>query len=487
MARRRPHVTVVGLGPAGTDLLGNDVAARLESARGRAYLRTARHPAAAPFGGMPAFDHLYEAAATFEEVYAGIVEALVAAATEAAPEPVVYAVPGSPLVAERSVELLRADGRVEVTVLPALSFLDLAWAALGIDPLAEAVRLVDAGAFGAVAAHGGPFLVAQCWSRHLLSEVKLAAPDEDGEPLPRPVLLHHLGLEDELVAAVDWWDLDRTVEPDHLTSLYIPAPASASAVGSAGAEMQRLVTLMDTLRERCPWDAAQTHASLMPHLVEESYEALDALAALERRHGDGEAGAAAAAAHLQEELGDLLFQIVFHARLADEEGGFDLADVARSVHDKLVHRHPHVFGDVDVDSAEQVVTNWEAIKKSEKGRTSVTEGIPAALPALMLATKLARKARSVGLEPDDATTEETGAALAALSRRAAGADPGPDDPLADDAADVQAELGELLFAVANLAQRLGVDAEQALRDRALSLRADILEAEGVPEDQVGNR
>ena len=100
---------------------------------------------------MPSFDHLYEAAATFDEVYAGIVEALVAAAADAAPEPVVYAVPGSPLVAERTVELLRADDRVEVTVVPALSFLDLAWAALGIDPLAEGVRLVDADAFGSVA------------------------------------------------------------------------------------------------------------------------------------------------------------------------------------------------------------------------------------------------------------------------------------------------------------------------------------------------
>ena len=202
MPRRRPHVTVVGLGPAGADLLGNDVADQLTRAatQGRAYLRTARHPAAARFEGVPAFDDLYEAAATFDEVYAGIVEALVAAALGAAPDPIVYAVPGSPLVAERSVDLLRADGRVEVTALPALSFLDLAWAALGIDPLADGVRLVDAGAAGPVVGREeGPFLVAQCWSRHLLSEVKLAAPDDDGLELPRPVLLHHLGLEDQVV------------------------------------------------------------------------------------------------------------------------------------------------------------------------------------------------------------------------------------------------------------------------------------------------
>ena len=480
--QRRPHVTVVGLGPAGTDLVGDNVSALMTAAPGRAYLRTARHPAAAQFEGVPAFDHLYEAAATFDEVYAGIVEALVAAAVEAAPEAVVYAVPGSPLVAERTVDLLRADGRVEVTALPALSFLDLAWVALGIDPLAEGVRLVDASAFGPVVAReSGPFLVAQCWSRHLLSEVKLAVPDDDGLELPRPVLLHHLGLEDEVVAAVDWWELDRTVEPDHLTSLYVPGFVSADSQ-SAGDEVARLVALMDTLRARCPWDSAQTHASLMPHLIEESYEVLDALAGLSEGAAETDAYA-----HLREELGDLLFQIVFHARLADEAGQFDLADVARGVHDKLVHRHPHVFGDVDAETAEEVVTNWEAIKKTEKGRRSVTEGIPAGLPALMLTTKLARKARAVGLEPDDAPTGQAAMTLAALTRRAEGTDAQADDPLAGDGGQVQAALGELLFAVANLAQRLGVDAEQALRDRALSLRADILQAEGVPEDQVGNR
>ncbi|HEY6472313.1 MAG TPA: MazG family protein [Acidimicrobiales bacterium] len=480
----RPHVTVVGLGPAGAGLVGNDVAARLAAAPGRAYLRTARHTSAAEFAALPSFDHLYEAAATFDEVYGGIVEALVAAATDAAPETVVYAVPGSPLVAERSVDLLRSDGRVDVLALPALSFLDLAWEALGVDPLARGVRLVDAGAFEHVAVgEDGPTLVAQCWSRHVLSEIKLAAPDDDGLDLPRPILLHHLGLPDEVMITVDWWELDRTLEPDHLTSLYVPGPLPTPTHGrSAGDEVARLVTLMDTLRESCPWDRAQTHESLRPHLVEESYEVLDALAEAGRPGAD-----AAAFGHLEEELGDLLFQIVFHARLADEEGRFDLTDVARQVHDKLVHRHPHVFGNVDANTADEVVTNWEAIKKSEKGRRSVTEGIPAGLPALMLANKLTRKARAIGLEPDAESGGEALGALAALTGLAEGSDPGPDDPLATVGADLHATVGEVLFAVANLAQRLGVDAEQALRDRALSLRTDILEAEGVPEDQVGSR
>jgi tetrapyrrole methylase family protein/MazG family protein len=378
--------------------------------------------------------------------------------------------------------------------VPALSFLDLAWAALAIDPLAQGVRLVDAGALELAQLGRGPLLAAQCWSRHVLSDVKLSMEDT-GSTLPRPVILHHLGLADERVTAVDWWELDRTIEPDHLTSLYIPAGAAPGQREPADAgpsfEVGRLVTLMETLRARCPWDGAQTHASLMPHLVEECYEVVDALAALDGLdEADGARPATVgvpdeAYAHLQEELGDLLFQIVFHARLADEEGRFDLGDVARGVHDKLVHRHPHVFADVAVDGAAQVARNWEDIKKAEKGRHSVTEGIPSALPALMLTTKLVRKARSVGLEPGAGTDGSAAGALAALEERAMGYDPHPDDPLSGEGDEPARQVGEILFAVVTLAQRVGVDAEQALRDRAMALRAAILEAEGVPDQ--GNR
>jgi tetrapyrrole methylase family protein/MazG family protein len=472
----RPHITVVGLGPAGSDLLTTS-AAELLGGPAAVFLRTARHPAAAGVVGARTFDALYETGDTFEEVYAAIVEELVAAAGSG---PVVYAVPGSPSVAERTVELLRTDHRVDVTLVPALSFLDLAWAALGIDPLARGVRLVDAADFAQAAQEeDGPFLVAQAWSRQLLSDVKLSVGEPAEDAPPRPVLLHHLGLEDELVLPVDWWELDRTVEPDHLTSIYIPALGEQRTA----TEMARLDALMDTLREQCPWDRAQTHASLMPHLVEESYEVLDALAALEES-----GGAAAAYAHLEEELGDLLFQIVFHARLAREEGQFDLAAVARGVHDKLVHRHPHVFGDVEATEAAQVVANWEEIKRQEKGRLSVTEGIPLGLPALMLTAKLARKARSVGMEPPGA--DEVGPALASLERlaEAAGrAEPHPDDPLASDAAGLDDAVGQCLFVLANLAQRLGIDAEHVLRERALHLRDAIVAAEGVPEGGRANR
>ena len=478
MERRRPRITVVGLGPAGPALIGQEVSELLIASRHR-YFRTSRHPAAADFPDVPAFDGLYESGETFQEVYATIVEELVAAARRAVPEHVVYAVPGSPLIAERTVELLRSDDRVDVTVVPARSFLDLVWDRLGIDPVGEEVHLVDGSSFTKAAQRElGPFLIAQCWTRQLLSDVKLSVPDDPQGVLPRPVILHHLGLDDEVVSEVDWWELDRTVEPDHLTSVYVPA-TSAVLAPVRGSEVARLVELMDTLRVQCPWDRAQTHATLRPHLLEECYEVLDALSALNE-------GGKGAYGHLEEELGDLLFQIVFHARLAGENGAFDLDDVARGIHHKLVSRHPHVFGDVSAESPEQVVSNWEALKKTEKGRTSVTDGIPSNLPALMLAAKLARKSRSVGLEPLHTSGGPPEEMLAALTELASSAVQQPDDPLSSTADSESRLVGELLFAVAELAQKLGIDPEQALRTRALSQRDAIVAAEGVPDRVSGN-
>jgi tetrapyrrole methylase family protein/MazG family protein len=465
----RPHITVVGLGPAGTSYLSPAVLALIDTAA-QSFLRTTRHPAAED--RVESFDHLYESEATFEGVYRAIVEELVAAATTHAPDPVVYAVPGSPLVAERTVELLRADERVDVTVVPGLSFLDLAWERLGIDPLGQGVRLVDAERFGAQSSgQRGPFLVAQCWSPTLLSDIKLSVPTDDDGPLPRVTILHHLGLSDEQVLLVDWWELDRTLTPDHLTSLYIPDlgfPALAEQ------EMARLEALVLTLRARCPWDQVQTHGSLTPHLVEEAYEVLDALSSVVEHASEP------SYAHLEEELGDLLFQIVFHACLAQEAGRFTLADVARGVHDKLVHRHPHVFADVEAATSDQVVANWEEIKKDEKGRASVTEGIPSQLPALMLATKLQRKALAVGLPPRSGEGDLSDL-VDELRREAGATELGDSDaPLSEDVVATAELVGELLFEVADLARRTGIDPEQALRQRALLLRERIVAEEGQP-------
>lgn len=382
----RPRVTVVGLGPGGPDLM---TAATLDAitAAPAVVLRTERHPAAigldAGGGPLVTCDDLYEAGERIDDVYAAIVERVVSLAGEHGS--LTYAVPGSPMVAEHTVELLLADERVDVDVVPALSFVDLAWVRLGVDPFAEGARIVDGHRFAVDAAgERGPLLVGQCDTRDVLSDVKLSVdPPPDG-----PVLvLQRLGLPDESIVEVEWADLDRTVEPDHLTSVWIPRLAAPIS-----GEMARFAELTRALRQGCPWDAKQTHESLKRYLLEETYEVLEAIDGFDPDSGEG-------ADELAEELGDLLFQVVLHSTIAAEEGWFELSEVIEGVHDKLHARHPHVFGDVEVDSADDVAAMWEANKRAEKVRGSVMDGIPTALPALALAMKVQRKAANIGIDP----------------------------------------------------------------------------------------
>jgi len=438
---------VAGLGPAGPELFTVATAVAID-VHPRRWLRTRRHPSAAAVGEAATFDHLYDTAESLDGVYAGIVEALVADAE--AHGQVLYLVPGSPLVAERTVALLVADDRVEVELVPSLSFLDLAWGRLGIDPLAAGVRLVDGQRFATEAAgERGPLLVAQCDSRAVLSEIKLAvdAPVDQADV----VVLHHLGLADEVVRSVAWDDLDRVVDPDHLTSLWVPELAAPVAI-----EVVRFAELVRTLRQRCPWDREQTHLSLTRHLLEETYEVLEAVQELDAAGPDG-------FVHLEEELGDLLFQVVFHATLAAEEGAFTLADVARTVHDKLVGRHPHVFGSVVADTPGAVMRNWEQIKKEEKGRASLMDGIAGDLPSLLYAHKVQRKAASVGLETGGADAEALVRAVTGSSLASHG--------MGHD------EVGRLLFAVVDLARGAGVDPEAALRGVSRGFRGRFEELE----------
>jgi tetrapyrrole methylase family protein/MazG family protein len=407
-------------------------------------------------------------------VYAAIVEEIVAAAAAVTATTaegfVVYAVPGSPLVAERSVVLLRADPRVVLDVVPAPSFLDLAWDRLGVDPVAAGVRLVDGTAFATEAAgERGPLLVAQCHSRAVLGAIKLAADDVGGDdPDRQAVVLHHLGLPDEHVVTVPWSEIDRTIEPDHLTALYVVRLAAPVA-----GELVRLEELVRVLRAKCPWDQRQTHGSLARHLLEEAYEALDAIEVVAATEPDA---TPEALAHLEEELGDLMFQVYFHALLATEQGQFTLADVARTLHDKLVARHPHVFGDAVAETPEAVAARWEVLKKAEKGRTSVTDGIPGALPALALAAKLQRKAESLGMETGSLEDRRGQIAFGVAGLRA----PESSGETLEASAETMAVVGAMLFAVADAARRLGVDPETALRTTAGEFRRRIEDSEVQP-------
>jgi tetrapyrrole methylase family protein/MazG family protein len=443
------RVVVVGLGPGDPGLVTAATLAAIEATSVR-FLRTERHPSASLVARATTFDHHYDGADTFDDVYRRIVEDLCAAAAEHGE--VLYAVPGSPRVLERTVDWLveAADaGRVEVEVLAAMSFVDLAWVRLGIDPFEDGVRLIDAHRFATAAAgERGPLLVAHCHNQRVLSDVKLAVEDPPTEPV---VVLQRLGLPDESVTTVDWADLDRDVEADHLTSIFVPRLGAPVA-----GEVAAFVDLVATLRAECPWDAEQTHATLARHLVEETYEVLDALDGV----GDGGPDTDADAyADLEEELGDLLFQIVFHTTLATEAGAFGLAEVTRGIHDKLVHRHPHVFpragvlGDVEVAGADDVAANWETIKQDEKGRASIFDGIPRHLPALAYAAKVHKKATALGLDVD------------ALHPPAA------IESAADGAVVDEDAIGDLLLAAVGLARRHDLDPEAALRRAADGLRA----------------
>ncbi|HSB85550.1 MAG TPA: MazG nucleotide pyrophosphohydrolase domain-containing protein, partial [Ilumatobacteraceae bacterium] len=368
MTASRPKVTIVGLGPGGSEYVTTQTLDAVAAIEHR-YLRTTRHPSASLVPDAIAFDEIYESADTFADVYAEIVERLVGAATEHGE--VLYAVPGSPLVLERSVRRLLADGRVECEALPAMSFLDVAYARLGIDPVESHVRLVDGHDFAAAAAGDpGPLLVAHAHANWVLSDIKLAVDGATGdEPV---VILQRLGTPDEQITHTTWAELDRTVEADHLTCLYLPKLGTP-----VGASLVRLHQLARTLREQCPWDREQTHQSLVKYLLEETYEVVDALSALDPDNPGTDA-------ELIEELGDLLYQIEFHATIAEQEGRFTIADIADGIHDKLVRRHPHVFPvegqTVVAEDAGTVVANWDAIKhaeRSQKGtaRTSVFDGV----------------------------------------------------------------------------------------------------------------
>jgi tetrapyrrole methylase family protein/MazG family protein len=458
-----PGVVVVGLGPGGPEHVTVETLAAIERIPDR-FVRTRRHPSAHLVPDATAFDDLYESADTFDGVYTELADRLVQAAVDRGE--VLYAVPGSPLVLERSVRHLIADDRVDCTVLPALSFLDIAYARLGIDPVEVGLRLVDGHEF-AVAAAGerGPLLVAHTHASWVLSDIKLAVEDAAGDE--EVVILQRLGTPDEAITRTTWAELDRTVEPDHLTAVYIPRLATP-----VGMEYVRFHQLARTLREQCPWDIEQTHRSLIPYLIEETYEVVDALEALDADdpNGDDPIGDE----HLIEELGDLLYQIEFHATIAEQQGRFTIADVARGVHDKLVRRHPHVFGDLVVDGVDTVLRNWDEIKRAEKGRSGVSDGvfdgIPGSFPSLSYAHAVQKKAAKVGFDWPDVH-----GALAKIAEEAA--ELGEATSTAEPDA-VREEVGDLLFAVVNVARHLHVEPESALRAAAQKFRTrfDAVEA-----------
>ena len=389
-----PRIEIVGLGPSADDYITDHTRQRIAAHQHR-FSRTAQHPSAHLVVDAITFDERYETSGTFDDVYIGIAEDLIAAAIQHGE--ILYAVPGSPLILERTVRLLMSDDRIECIVNPAMGFLEIAWSRLGIDPIEHSVRLIDGHQFATAAAGlTGPLLVAHCHANWVLSDIKLAAEDADNvsnDDMP-VVILHHLGLPDEVVMTVPWNELDHSIEADHLTSIYIPELRAP-----VGKDLIAFHELARTLRRECPWDREQTHQTLTTYLLEETYEVVDAIAALDidDAHTDE---------HLIEELGDLLYQIEFHAAIAEQEGRFTMGDVARGIHEKLVRRHPHVFAPNENSAvgSDALMKSWDDIKKAEKAAKGIVagpfDGIPQATGSLAYASAILKRATKAGIPVD---------------------------------------------------------------------------------------
>ncbi|MEL6984331.1 MAG: MazG nucleotide pyrophosphohydrolase domain-containing protein, partial [Actinomycetota bacterium] len=274
----------------------------------------------------------------------------------------------------------------------------------------------------------GPLLVAHAHARWVLSDIKLAI---DAGPEQTVVVLQGLGTDQERVIELAWPELDRAFEPDHLTALYLPEVAAP-----VGRELARSIEMMARLRRDCPWDQVQTHQSLRRFLIEEAYEVVDVIDRLDDAGDD-------LAVELEEELGDLWFQILFHTHLATEAGWFGLDDVARTLTDKMIGRHPHVYGEPGQAGA-PTVGEWERLKQEEKARASAMDDIPAALPALARAEKTLKRAAGAGAPADHGPLDASVAAVLGNE---------PDEEL----------VGRVLLAVIDQARANGVHAEEALR------------------------
>ncbi len=440
-----PGITLLGLGPGDASLLTRQAWDLIESLP-EIYLRTRQHPAVAGFPAslqVVSFDDLYEKSETFEDVYARIVEKILELGRR--PGGVVYAVPGHPFIAEATPAEILRRARLEnlpVRVMDGLSFLDVLFSALGMDPLPH-TAFVDALelAQGHVPAFpaDAPALVAQVYSRQVASDVKLTLMEV--YPDQHPVrLVHAAGTPEALVEDLPLFEIDRSPRLGLLTTLYVPPLGP-------GTSLEAFQEVIAHLRapDGCPWDKEQNHQSLRPHLLEETYEVLTAI--------DQDDPAA-----LREELGDLLLQIVLHAQIANEYGEFTLAEVIKGINDKIIYRHPHVFGELKVDGVGGVLQNWERLKAAErkangKEKASALDGVSAALPALLQADSYQGRAARTGFEWPDLESviakirEELEEVVQASTPEAH-----------------SAEIGDLFFAVVTLARRYKVESEIALRE-----------------------
>ncbi|WP_037286022.1 nucleoside triphosphate pyrophosphohydrolase [Saccharibacillus sacchari] len=444
-------ITVVGLGSGDPDQLTLGIWKILQGAS-RVYVRTKEHPVmhriAAEGIAFESFDSVYEANESFGDVYESIARRIIELADQGE---LVYAVPGHPMVAEKTVLLLREYAEaadVSLTVLGGESFLDQAFVRLGFDPI-EGFQLLDSS--DVTPEHIRPSLhtlIGQVYDSLTASEVKLGLMDV--YPDDHPVVVGHaLGVEgEERILRVPLYELDRLEGYGNLSLVYIPRSEDEALRAGSFARLHEIVNILRS-PGGCPWDMEQTHASIRKNLIEETYEVLETI-----DEDDPD--------HMREELGDLLLQIMLHSQMEEEVGTFNVYDVIRGLNEKLIFRHPHVFGDSAAGDAEEALKNWDAMKEEEKKRKGLSEpeaslldGVPRDLPALMKAYKIQKKAAKVGFDWDEVSSafakieEELGELREGLAKGA-------------DSEALKLELGDLLFSAVNAARFLKIDPEEAL-------------------------
>jgi tetrapyrrole methylase family protein/MazG family protein len=459
-------ITLLGLGPGSSGTLTReawDWLGKIDTL----YLRTRLHPSVVSLPSsltLESFDAVVEAADDLGAVYAEMIETILELGK--GPGGVTYAVPGHPFVAEVTCPEIAKRAReagIPVRVIDGISFLEPTFRALGINPLPEMV-LTDAMVLAMRQTPGfspsSPALIAQIYSRNVASDVKLTLmavyPDE------HPVrLVHEAGTEEEVVEDLPLYKIDHSPHVGGLSSLFVP-PLTPNASFEA---FQEIVARLRT-PDGCPWDREQTHQSLRPFLIEEAYEALDAL---DRENMD----------ELAEELGDLLLQIVLHAQIATEEGDFNINQVIDGIGTKLIRRHPHVFSAVEVEGVSGVIHNWEAIKAEERkengesDKKGLLDGVPKALPALLQADEIVERVGRVKFDRLEkmGTVDFIQSKLDGLAAAEGGQRP--------------KVLGELLLGVVSLAHELAVEPESALREAITHFRNRFgtMEASALADDR----
>lgn len=431
-------ITIAGLGPGSLDRVPKPVRDLLLDEGTTVVVRTAHHPAAAELAELREVvfcDDLYQTSEEFEDVYAAIADRVIDASQAG---PVLYAVPGSPMIGEFAVRAIQDRGD-DVDVLPAESFVDAVLTHVGYDPLDRGLQILNGHDLPDPLVIDKPTIIGHLDRPEILADVL----DAVGRVTPEgaeATLLADLGVTNARIVAGPLGKLPTDLA-GFRTSLYIDAEPG----GLLGA-----VRVMRRLRQECPWDRDQTHRSLVKNLVEESYELIEAIGRLPEDEIDWVAYAA-----VESELGDVLLQVLFHEAIAREQDAFDIDAVAEVMREKLVRRHPHVFADVEVADAGEVKRNWDRIKQDERGgaASSALDGVPEGMPALQRASKIQNRAAKVGFDWEEASqvVPKVREEMDELEGAIAGT------------GDLEAELGDLLFSMVNLARHLHIDPEVALR------------------------